>query len=168
QRVQEIQSRYQQPLQNQQQLSSQQQYPVSQLSKASAVSQPRPGPLEAIQIEARPRSSVQQHPEPPVSLRRLDSFEQRKAYGPSPIQSPAITGPLRATLLARDEPRPSSMAAAIPAPEPPRPPPVAMKRSTIMSILNDEPNEPPPKKRFADQNVPMSTPPSQSPAPQTH
>jgi len=168
QRAQEIQLRYQQPLQTQQQLPSQQNYPGSQSSKVNAVSQPIPGPPETIQTEASPRSTQQQHHSgPPVSIRCLDSFEQQNPYGPSPVQSPAITGPLLATLSARDEPRPSSMPARLPQPEPPRPPPVAVKRSTIMSILNDEPNEPPPRKRFSDHKAPMPTPPSRSPAPQT-
>ncbi|KAH8697815.1 hypothetical protein BGW36DRAFT_379526 [Talaromyces proteolyticus] len=79
-----------------------------------------------------------------VSPIRRSSFGQVQppghySYG-TPIHPPSTLSPVK------EPPRPS----VTPAPqEPPRQ--VPAKRSNIMSILNDEPDDPPPRKRFASE-----------------
>lgn len=120
-----------------------------------------------MQTDPRPRVDLHpHHTEAPTPLRRLDSYEQHKQYMQSPIHSPAVAGAVVAPLSARDEHRSRPLSGGVNAPEISRPPQVTVKRSNIMSILNDEPSEPSSRKRISDQKVLAPTPPSHSPVPQ--
>lgn len=83
-----------------------------------------------------------QRPEPEISPIRRDSMSQRPYFAlPGHVgvsQSTSILSPPKE--LSRPGPPPA---------EPPEAPRVPAKRSNIMSILNDEPEEPQPRKRFA-------------------
>lgn len=93
-------------------------------------------------------SSPTQLPRPELDIPSVhrDPFGQRQYY-PLPGQ-PASLAPSPRPVLSpvKDVPRPS----ATPAPES-TPRQVPAKRSNIMSILNDEPEEPQPRKRFASE-----------------
>lgn len=94
-----------------------------------------------------PGSPVQplQRLEPDISPIRRDSVTQRPLY-PLPSQPASISQPPAPMLSPQKE---LSRSSSTPA-EPDAPPrQVPAKRSNIMSILNDEPEEPQPRKRFA-------------------
>ncbi|KAJ5182403.1 hypothetical protein N7492_000019 [Penicillium capsulatum] len=87
-------------------------------------------------------------PELDISSVHRDPFTQRQYY-PLPGQPVGLSQPARPVLSpVKDAPRPS----ATPAPDSSRQ--VPAKRSNIMSILNDEPEEPQPRKRFASEQTP--------------
>lgn len=94
--------------------------------------------------------------EPEHSPIRRDSISQRPFFTlpgqPASIAQPPMLSPPKELL------RPGSTPL-----EPPEPPRVPAKRSNIMSILNDEPEEPQPRKRFASDQV--STPASNTGSP---
>jgi hypothetical protein len=79
---------------------------------------------------------------PDVSPIRRSSFGQGQPYFPYGIHQQSTVSPTK------DLPRPSVTPAP---PEPPRQ--IPAKRSNIMSILNDEPEEPTPRKRFASEQT---------------
>lgn len=88
-------------------------------------------------------------PELDISSVHRDPFGQRQYY-PLPGQPAGLSQSPRPVLSpVKDVPRPS----ATPAPES-TPRQVPAKRSNIMSILNDEPEEPQPRKRFASEQSP--------------
>lgn len=100
-----------------------------------------------------------QNPEiDPVNAPRPDPFQSSKV----PLQPPSffnIPQPAPVHSPPKDTARPSSTPAQAPA-EPPRQ--VPAKRSNIMSILNDEPEEPQPRKRLISEQPSMSATPVQS------
>lgn len=98
---------------------------------------------------------VVQRTEPDMSPARRESFGQRP-YFSLPGQHPGV--PQQPPMLSppKDAPRPNSTPAQ-PA-EPPRQ--VPAKRSNIMNILNDEPEEPQPRKRFASEQTSAAPTPS--------
>ncbi|MCJ1374602.1 hypothetical protein MMC20_005834 [Loxospora ochrophaea] len=117
------------------------------------------------------RSLLESHPqqqsvEPPTTnMRRLDSSGPQ-ALGQSHLQSPA-TGNMRPPVIMsppHESARPSSVPTNTPTQPPNRPPPPPAKRSNIMSILNDEPADPQPRKRLSEPRAAVPTPPPQSPA----
>ncbi|KAJ5382041.1 uncharacterized protein N7496_004469 [Penicillium cataractarum] len=87
-------------------------------------------------------------PELDISSVHRDPFAQR-AYYSLPGQSGMSHSPRPGLSPVKDAPRPS----ATPVPES-TPRQVPAKRSNIMSILNDEPEEPQPRKRFASEVPP--------------
>ena len=93
-------------------------------SSASSTVAPAPS------AKVEPDNPFPRRQEPPLSIR---------PYGPSPIQSPIGSRPQNALAMQKEIPRPSSNPP--PAQEAPKATPA--KRSNIMSILNDEPEEPP-------------------------
>ncbi|KAL9044797.1 MAG: hypothetical protein Q9214_002092 [Letrouitia sp. 1 TL-2023] len=99
------------------------------------------------------------------TIGRFDSNRQNShssgSFRQSTLQSPT-SGKLPTQVLSAQDVaiRPSSVPAA-PSNQPPRPAPTPIKRSNIMSILNDEPSEPQPRKRPSESRA---TPPPQSPA----
>lgn len=96
--------------------------------------------------------------EPEVSPIRRESLGPRPLY-PLPSQPASIPHPPGPALSPPKElSRPSSTPAEPPPEAPPRQ--VPAKRSNIMSILNDEPEEPQPRKRFASEQVPSTAAPS--------
>ncbi|KAJ5831729.1 hypothetical protein N7474_000040 [Penicillium riverlandense] len=120
-------------------------------------------PPSLIQPAHSRQPSLTQRPGSPSQLQRQeldlssvhrDSFAQRPYYG---LGQPGGLAPSPRPVLSpvKDVPRTS----ATPAPESARQ--VPAKRSNIMSILNDEPEEPQPRKRFASEHI-ASTPPSRS------
>ncbi|KAL8951778.1 MAG: hypothetical protein Q9222_002269 [Ikaeria aurantiellina] len=131
--------------------------PLNQSSQSTS-SQVRIAPSQPLETESRSRVSSQSLLRPldhiqqnsPTASGRLDLGVPGRAR-PSTIQSPVSA---RLPLNNMSPPpveivRPSSIA-AVPAPPPPRPTPVPAKRSNIMSILNDEPSEPQPIRRRAE------------------
>ncbi|KAL4929788.1 MYB DNA-binding domain protein [Aspergillus undulatus] len=117
-------------------------------SRQPSLTKPPGSPLQALG-----------RPDPEMSHIRRDSMGQRSFY---PLSAPHVGVSQAAPVLSpsRELPR----AALTPVePEPPRQ--VPAKRSNIMSILNDEPEEPQPRKRFAsDQSSTMAAGPSSSPS----
>ncbi|KAJ5621109.1 hypothetical protein N7510_005093, partial [Penicillium lagena] len=106
-------------------------------------------------LTQRPGSPSQlQRQELDLSSVHRDSFAQRPYYGLGQTGGLAPS-PRPGLSPVKDAPRPS----ATPAPESARQ--VPAKRSNIMSILNDEPEEPQQRKRFASEHI-ASTPPSRS------
>ena len=98
-------------------------------------------------------------PEPEMSHIRRDSMGQRSFY---PLSAPHVGVPQAAPVLSPSKEIPRAAVTPV-EPEPPRQ--VPAKRSNIMSILNDEPEEPQPRKRFAsDQSSTMAAGPSSSPS----
>lgn len=91
-------------------------------------------------------------PELDISSVHRDPFAQRQYYSlpGQPVGLPQSTRPILSPV--KDVPRPSGT----PAPESNRQ--VPAKRSNIMSILNDEPEEPQPRKRFASEQTPSAPP----------
>ncbi|OQE23588.1 hypothetical protein PENSTE_c008G06125 [Penicillium steckii] len=115
----------------------------------------------------QPPGSPTQLPRPELEIASThrDPFSQRQFY-PLPGQSMGMPHSPRPVLSpVKDIPR----ASVTPAPEAPRQ--VPAKRSNIMSILNDEPEDPQPRKRFASEApsapVSSSVPPSRSVYPQS-
>lgn len=111
-----------------------------------------------------PASPVQhlQRLETDVSPIRRDSVTQRPLY-PLPSQPAGMAQPPSRVLSPSKElPRPSSTPTESDGP----PRQVPAKRSNIMSILNDEPEDPQPRKRFAGDQTPSAsaTPNSMSPS----
>lgn len=103
----------------------------------------------------QPPGSPTQLPRPDLEIASThrDPFGQRQFY-PLPSQSVGISQSPRPILSpVKDIPRGS----VTPAPEAPRQ--VPAKRSNIMSILNDEPEDPQPRKRFASEvpSAPVSS-----------
>ena len=94
---------------------------------------------------------VLQRSEADVSPIRRDSVSQRPFYA-YPGQHPAMAQPPPVLSPAKEVPRPSST----PLEQPEAPRQVLAKRSNIMSILNDEPEEPQPRKRFASDQASVS------------
>lgn len=93
--------------------------------------------------------SQQLRPELDISSVHRDPFAQRPYYPLTGQQSVGISQSPRPGLSpVKDIPR----ASATPAPDATRQ--VPAKRSNIMSILNDEPEEPQPRKRFASEQAP--------------
>ncbi|KAL8638917.1 MAG: hypothetical protein Q9228_003978, partial [Teloschistes exilis] len=130
-------------------------------------------PSRHLDIEPRPRiSSHTQQPvyetiqqEPSARTMRADSIAQARVQQPA-MHSPASTRTPQAMSPQDDIIRPSSVLS--PAQPPPRPTPTPAKRSTIMSILNEEPNEstPAPRRRAEDvsSTIPVPTQQSQQPS----
>ncbi|KAJ5737840.1 uncharacterized protein N7483_002965 [Penicillium malachiteum] len=117
------------------------------------------GPSSLLGSSHSRRPSLTQPPASPTQLARpeldlasvhRDPFGQRQYYSLSgqPLGLPQSPHPALSPV--KDVPRPS----ATPAPDSK----VPAKRSNIMSILNDEPEEPQPKKRFASPQPPSARP----------
>jgi hypothetical protein len=128
-----------------------QQRATPQQSNSSHLSNMRNG------SSAIPASPLQVIPkqEPEVSYLRHDHQGQRMSYGQSPAQSPIDSRFPSLFNLSNEPARPGStpLQANV---EPPKAAPA--KRSNIMSILNDEPSEPPTRKRpIADGDSRMSS-----------
>ncbi|KAJ5222173.1 uncharacterized protein N7469_011060 [Penicillium citrinum] len=104
-------------------------------------------------------------PELEIASTHRDPFGQRQFY-PLPGQSMGMPHSPRPVLSPVKD---ISRASVTPAPEAPRQ--VPAKRSNIMSILNDEPEDPQPRKRFASEApsapVPSSVPASRTVYPQS-
>ncbi|KAI4242451.1 MAG: hypothetical protein L6R40_004005 [Gallowayella cf. fulva] len=119
-------------------------------------SQVRIAPSQPPELESRPRVSSQtqippserQQQDPSMNVRRPDPGVPARGRD-SALQSPAsarIPSAIPLDVIDRPSPIPP-----VPTPAPPRPSPAPAKRSNIMSILNDEPSEPPvPWKRAED------------------
>ncbi|KAI4212075.1 MAG: hypothetical protein LQ351_005257, partial [Letrouitia transgressa] len=105
------------------------------------------------------------HLDSPSTIGRFDNNRQN-SHSNSSFRQPTLQSPTSGrlstqVLSAQDVAiRPSSVPAA-PSNQTPRPAPTPIKRSNIMSILNDEPSEPQPRKRPGESR---GTPPPQSPA----
>ncbi|KXG51491.1 uncharacterized protein PGRI_095030 [Penicillium griseofulvum] len=98
-----------------------------------------------------PGSPTQQlRPELDVSSVHRDPFAQRPYYSLAGQPMGLAQSPRPVLSPVKDVPRPS----ATPAPDATRQ--VPAKRSNIMSILNDEPEEPQPRKRFASEQAPTA------------
>ncbi|KAG0155538.1 hypothetical protein PDIDSM_2709 [Penicillium digitatum] len=98
-----------------------------------------------------PGSPTQQlRPEVDVSSVHRDPFAQRPYYSLAGQHMGLAQSPRPGLSPVKDVPRPS----ATPAPDATRQ--VPAKRSNIMSILNDEPEEPQPRKRFASEHAPSA------------
>ncbi|KAL4939819.1 hypothetical protein BDV06DRAFT_29881 [Aspergillus oleicola] len=111
--------------------------PSSLMSHGSHSRQPsltKP-PGSPVQVLARPESEV--------SHIRRDSMSQRSFY---PLSAPHVGVSQGVPVLSPSRELPRATMTPV-EPEPPRQ--VPAKRSNIMSILNDEPEEPQPRKRFA-------------------
>ncbi|KAL4794996.1 hypothetical protein BDV19DRAFT_389656 [Aspergillus venezuelensis] len=111
--------------------------PPSLMSHGSHSRQPsltKP-PGSPVQVLGRPESEV--------SHIRRDSMGQRSFY---PMSAPHVGVSQGAPILSPSRELPRATLTPV-EPEPPRQ--VPAKRSNIMSILNDEPEEPQPRKRFA-------------------
>lgn len=98
-------------------------------------------------------SSPTQLPRPDLDISSVhrDPFAQRPYYS---LQGPPVglSQPPRPVLSpVKDTPRPSATLGAEPTPRQ-----VPAKRSNIMSILNDEPEEPQPRKRLASEQAPAA------------
>ncbi|KAL4914656.1 hypothetical protein BDW62DRAFT_190051 [Aspergillus aurantiobrunneus] len=87
--------------------------------------------------------------EPEMSHIRRDSMGQRSFY---PLSAPHVGMPQPPSALSPLREPLRTTLAPVETPEPPRQ--VPAKRSNIMSILNDEPEEPQPRKRFASDQAP--------------
>ncbi|KAJ6185281.1 hypothetical protein N7519_006582 [Penicillium mononematosum] len=95
-----------------------------------------------------PGSPIQQlRPELDISSVHRDPFAQRPYYSLAGQPMGLAQSPRPGLSPVKDVPRPS----ATPAPDATRQ--VPAKRSNIMSILNDEPEEPQPRKRFASEQA---------------
>lgn len=138
-------------------LSSQNTFPSSQQGYIQSQTQPsimashsrQPSLTQTPSSPAQPLHRLE-HDAPPL---RRDSIGQRQLY-PLSGQSVGMPQPSPVFSPARETSRSGSMAAE-PA-EAPRQ--VPAKRSNIMNILNDEPEEPQPRKRYAgDQASPAAT-----------
>ncbi|KAI3155521.1 hypothetical protein DTO046C5_8179 [Penicillium roqueforti] len=92
--------------------------------------------------------SLQLRPELDISSVHRDPFAQRPYYSLAGQPMGLPQSPRPGLSPVKDVPRPS----ATPAPDATRQ--VPAKRSNIMSILNDEPEEPQPRKRFASEQAP--------------
>ncbi|KAJ5270111.1 hypothetical protein N7505_005869 [Penicillium chrysogenum] len=98
-----------------------------------------------------PGSPTQQlRPELDISSVHRDPFAQRPYYSLAGQPIGLAQSPRPGLSPVKDVPRPS----ATPAPDTTRQ--VPAKRSNIMSILNDEPEEPQPRKRFASEQAPSA------------
>ncbi|CAP96327.1 Pc21g14300 [Penicillium rubens Wisconsin 54-1255] len=98
-----------------------------------------------------PGSPTQQlRPELDISSVHRDPFAQRPYYSLAGQPMGLAQSPRPGLSPVKDVPRPS----ATPAPDATRQ--VPAKRSNIMSILNDEPEEPQPRKRFASEQAPSA------------
>ncbi|KGO54535.1 hypothetical protein PEX2_070680 [Penicillium expansum] len=98
-----------------------------------------------------PGSPTQQlRPEADISSVHRDPFAQRPYYSLAGQPMGLAQSPRPGLSPVKDVPRPS----ATPAPDATRQ--VPAKRSNIMSILNDEPEEPQPRKRFASEQAPSA------------
>ena len=156
-------SKYPQPAQTQQSIG-----PLPQTSHSRQHSQVRIAPSQSSNVDLRPQIAPQQqlHSQPQQQqsqshrhepnhgeiLRRIESngpSRQSNIQSIAASRLPQTFSPPQATT------RPSSVPA--PAQQPP-------KRSNIMNILNDEPAEPPPRKKIIDTQPSVPTPPPQSPA----
>ncbi|MCJ1244129.1 hypothetical protein MMC30_001327 [Trapelia coarctata] len=131
--------------------------------------QPRTSSAVSAETERKPRVAAHQQQSPtdpsPPALRRLDSLGQ-VPYPPSHAQSPQTGRPLIMS-PPQELARPSSVPASVQSTNiqpPQRPVPPPAKRSNIMSILNDEPADPQPRKSLNEHRVAAPTPPPQSPA----
>ncbi|KAI4228584.1 MAG: hypothetical protein L6R36_001537 [Xanthoria steineri] len=120
-------------------------------------SQVRIAPSQPLELDTRPRignqsqqsqfDRMQQEPSP--AMRRIDPVISGRVRQ-SALQSPASARiPLALSPLDENARVGSTPAMPTPAP-PPRPSPAPAKRSNIMSILNDEPSEPPAPRRKAE------------------
>ncbi|KAL8663172.1 MAG: hypothetical protein Q9202_004104 [Teloschistes flavicans] len=138
-------------------------------------SQVRNTPSRHVEIESRPRISSQtQQPiyenvqqEPSARIVRAESIAQARVQQPA-MHSPASTRTPLAMSPRDDIIRPSSVLSPVqPVQPPPRPTPTPAKRSNIMSILNEEPNEPSPpaRRRPEDVSSTVSVPTQQSQPP---
>ncbi|KAJ5451745.1 hypothetical protein N7491_000927 [Penicillium cf. griseofulvum] len=108
-------------------------------------------PLTSPQLNTTPGSPTQQlRPELDVSSVHRDPFAQRPYYSLAGQPMGLAQSPRPGLSPVKDVPRPS----ATPAPDATRQ--VPAKRSNIMSILNDEPEEPQPRKRFASEQSPSA------------
>ncbi|KAL9119724.1 MAG: hypothetical protein Q9187_003723 [Circinaria calcarea] len=141
--------------------------PQPQVNDNRQALQNRGAPSALKDVDRRPPPSIQQpisNPSPP-KMRRMDSFG-KGSYGEISFQpsinarNPILSPPQEP---ARSSSVPMNVSSQLP-PPPPRPPPVPAKRSNIMSILNEEPTEPQPKKTLSESRVIAPTPPPQSPA----
>ncbi|KKK24294.1 hypothetical protein ARAM_006685 [Aspergillus rambellii] len=128
-----------------------QQQPYMQ-SRAQSQAQPPPAlkPAGSHSRQSSLTKPASPRHEAEISPIRRDSVGQRPYY-PLPGQHVGISQP--PILSPSKEPTRMGPARVEP-PEPPRQ--VPAKRSNIMSILNDEPEEPQPRKRFASDQPPVS------------
>ena len=120
------------------------------------------GPEHLIVERSRPSIFGQQPPTDPSSpgLHRQSSYGGAQAVPPS-VQSPirlrpsVASPPYSQPVVARPSSVPASGQVSAMAPPPPQPAP-ALKRSNIMSILNDDPVEPPSRKPSSETKPPPS------------
>ena len=142
-------------------------------SQSVTPSQVRIAPSQQQQVDTEPKQRVISQPSQqqfdvapqdlPMAVRRLEPSAQNR-YLQSSAQSPVTTRLPLAMSKPDENTRPSSVPAPTPTQQPPRTAPPLAKRSNIMSILNDEPAEPQPRKRLSDSRTAAPTPPPQSPA----
>lgn len=115
---------------------------------------PTPSHSRQPSLTKPPSSPVQplQRPEPEIHTVRHDPMSQRSYYS-LPGQPVGMAQPPPVLSPPKETPRPS-----LPPSEPAEAPrQVPAKRSNIMSILNDEPEEPQPRKRFASDQASLNT-----------
>jgi hypothetical protein len=124
---------------------------MEHLSAQAYMPSQQPPPILSSSHSRHPSSPSQQlRPELDISSLHRDPFTQRSYY---PLAGPPggiPQSPRPGLSPVKDVPRPS----ATPGPEATRH--VPAKRSNIMSILNDEPEEPQPRKRFASEQGPSA------------
>ncbi|KAL8759709.1 MAG: hypothetical protein Q9199_000581 [Rusavskia elegans] len=118
--------------------------------------QVRIAPSQPLELDTRPRvgnqsqqsqfDRMQQEPSP--AMRRIDPVIPGRVRQ-SALQSPA-SARIPLALSPLDENARVASTPAMPTQAPPRPSPAPAKRSNIMSILNDEPSEPPAPRRKAE------------------
>ncbi|KAL9601643.1 MAG: hypothetical protein Q9219_002363 [cf. Caloplaca sp. 3 TL-2023] len=158
-------------------------------SQSTAVSQPffppnqptssqvRIAPSQPLETEPRRRFNSQPQQsqleaikqEPPTAFRRQDLDPQEQSRQSIVQSSPKGRMPLSISTPAENVRH--GLASVLTPQPPPKPAPAQAKRSNIMSILNDEPSEPaPPRKRAEDSVsvVPKSTQPPPMSVPQTY
>lgn len=156
-------------------------YPVSHSRNASAATSPNSPAQPMMKQEAdmgavavgqrdtfgqallqQQQQQHQQHQQQQSMLPQLQTQQHMNPYGPTPVPVQSAGGARHTPVVSpvKEIVRPTSTPAQ--QTEPPRH--VPAKRSNIMSILNDEPEEPQPRKKFASDQSPSVTPVNASPA----
>ena len=137
--------------------------PISRASRADAP--------DSIQMDSRQgpihQRGMHQQPyqPPPASHRSVGDVKDQTVYSRPSSQSQPLTRPLAVNTLVREEGRPGSaqISPIAPPPQPSRPPEV--KKSSIMSLLNSDPEEPFPRRSLGEHVSSIPTPPPRSPQP---
>ena len=158
-------SKYQQPVQGQQSTG-----PLAQTSHGRQNSQVRIAPSQPSNVDLRPQVAPQQqlHSQPqqqqPQSHRHEPNHTEimRRLESNGPNRQGSLQSIAASRLPQTFSPPPTATRpSSVPAPAAAQQPP---KRSNIMNILNDEPAEPPPRKKISEAQPSVPTPPPQSPA----